>query len=77
MVQSEKLGTSLADSLRAHADFSRTQRTLRAEEMAGKLPVKIVIPLVLFILPAMFIVIIGPGAIQAAKSLMPLLSGKG
>jgi len=76
MVQSEKLGTSLADSLRAHADFSRTQRTLRAEEMAAKLPVKIVIPLVLFILPAMFIVIVGPGAIQMAKSLLPLLLGK-
>jgi tight adherence protein C len=76
MVQSEKLGTSLADSLRAHADFSRMQRTLRAEEMAAKLPVKIVIPLVLFILPAMFIVIVGPGAIVMAKSLLPLLFGK-
>jgi tight adherence protein C len=76
MVQSEKLGTSLADSLRAHADFSRVQRTLRAEEMAAKLPVKIVIPLVLFILPAMFIVIVGPGAIVMAKTLLPLLFGK-
>ncbi len=76
MIQSEKLGTSLAQSLRAHADFSRQQRTLRAEEMAAKLPVKIVIPLVFFILPAMFIVIIGPGAITMAKTLLPLLYGK-
>jgi tight adherence protein C len=76
MIQSEKLGTSLAQSLRAHAEFTRTQRTLRAEEMAQKLPVKIVVPLVFFILPAMFIVIIGPGAIQMAKTLIPLLYGK-
>jgi tight adherence protein C len=73
MVQSEKLGTSLAQSLRAHADFTRVQRTLRSEEMAQKLPVKIVVPLVFFILPAMFIVIVGPGAIQMGKTLIPLL----
>ena len=76
MIQSERLGTSLAQSLRAHADFTRVQRTLRAEEMAQKLPVKIVVPLVFFILPAMFIVIIGPGAIQMGKTLIPLLYGK-
>jgi tight adherence protein C len=73
MVQSEKLGTSLAQSLRAHGDFTRMQRTLRAEEMAAKLPVKIVVPLIFFILPAMFIVIIGPGAIHMAKTLIPLM----
>jgi tight adherence protein C len=76
MIQSEKLGTSLAQSLRAHADFTRVQRTLRCEEMAQKLPVKIVVPLVFFILPAMFIVIIGPGAIEMGKTLIPLLNGK-
>jgi tight adherence protein C len=76
MIQSEKLGTSLAQSLRAHADFSRVQRTLRSEEMAQKLPVKIVVPLVFFILPAMFIVIVGPGAIQMGKTLIPILYGK-
>lgn len=75
MIQSEKLGTSLAQSLRAHADFTRVQRTLRAEEMAQKLPVKIVVPLVFFILPAMFIVIIGPGAIHMGRTLIPLLYG--
>ena len=76
MVQSEKLGTSLAQSLRAHAEFTRVQRTLRCEEMAHKLPVKIVIPLVFFILPAMFIVIVGPGVIEMGKTLIPLLYGK-
>jgi tight adherence protein C len=73
MVQSERLGTSLTQSLRAHADFTRVQRTLRSEEMAQKLPVKIVVPLVFFILPAMFIVIVGPGAIHMAKTLIPIL----
>ncbi len=76
MVQSEKLGTSLTQSLRSHADFSRMQRTLGAEEMAAKLPVKIVIPLIFFILPAMFIVIVGPGVIQMARTLIPLLFGQ-
>jgi tight adherence protein C len=73
MVQSERLGTSLAHSLRTHGDFTRMQRTLNAEEMAAKLPVKIVVPLIFFILPAMFIVIVGPGIIHMAKSLLPLL----
>ncbi len=75
MIQSEKLGTSIAQSLRVHADFTRTQRALKAEENAAKLPVKILIPLLFFIFPAMFIVIIGPGAINIMKNLFPALGG--
>jgi tight adherence protein C len=75
MIQSERLGTSIAQSLRTHADFVRVQRTLRAEERAAKLPVKILFPMMFFIFPAMFIVIIGPGIIKIAKELLPTLYG--
>ena len=73
MIQSDKLGTSIAQALRVQADYSRVQRTLRAEEIAGKLPVKILIPMLFFIFPAMFVVIIGPGVITVAKNLLPIL----
>jgi len=76
MVQSEKLGTSIADALRVHGDFLRIQRTQKAEEAAGKLPVKILFPLIFFIFPAMFVVIVGPGAIQIVRNLLPAMGGK-
>ncbi len=76
MNQSEKMGTSIAKSLRSHADFTRVQRTLRVEEAAAKLPVKIMFPLICFIFPAMFIVIIGPGVIGIINHLFPVLAGK-
>jgi tight adherence protein C len=77
IIQSDKLGASIVQALRVHADFTRAQRTLRAEEQAAKLPVKILMPLVFFIFPCMFIVIIGPGIIQIAKHLLPILHGGG
>jgi len=67
MVQSQKLGASIGEALRHHAEFVRTQRLLRAEERAAKLPVKIIFPLIFFILPAILIVVAGPGLIQMAR----------
>ena len=64
LVQTDKFGTSLADALRVYSDSYRTQRYQRAEEMAAKLPVKMVIPLVLCIFPSLFLVILGPAAIN-------------
>jgi len=75
MNQSDKMGASIAQSLRVHADFVRTQRTLRAEEKAAKLPVKIMIPMVFFIFPALFIVILGPAVIRIAEQLFPAMIG--
>ncbi len=68
MVQSDRMGASIATSLRTHAAFVRIQRGQKAEEMAAKLPVKILFPMLFFIFPAIFIVILGPAAIQMSRS---------
>ncbi len=67
LIQTEKLGTSLAQTLRVHSDSLRTKRRQMAEEAAAKISVKLVLPLALFILPAIFVVILGPGIIQILK----------
>jgi tight adherence protein C len=68
MIQSDKMGTGIAQALRTHASFLRTQRGLKAEEKAAKLPVKILFPMMFFIFPAIFVVVLGPAAIQMSKS---------
>jgi tight adherence protein C len=60
LVQTDKFGTSLATALRTHADTSRSKRRQNAEERAGKLGVKLVFPLVLFLFPSLYIIILGP-----------------
>ncbi len=60
LVQTDKFGTSLSQALRTHADTSRTKRRQHAEERAAKLGVKLVFPLVLFLFPPLYIVILGP-----------------
>jgi tight adherence protein C len=64
LVQTDKFGTSMAQALRTHADTSRTKRRQEAEERAGKIGVKLVFPLVLFLFPALYIVILGPAVIK-------------
>ncbi len=64
VIQAEHTGVSLGRVIRVQAEQLRTRRRQRAEQQAQKAPVKMVIPLVLFIFPAMFIVILGPAAIQ-------------
>jgi tight adherence protein C len=68
MIQSDRMGASIVQALRTHASFLRVQRSQRAEERAAKLPVKILFPLLLFIFPAIFVVVMGPAAIQISKS---------
>jgi tight adherence protein C len=67
MVQSEKMGTSISQAMRTHASFLRTQRAHRAEEKAAKLPVKILFPMLLFIFPSIFIIVMGPALLQVNK----------
>ncbi len=67
LLQSERLGTPIARSLRLHADQLRTKRRQRAEEASAKAPIKMLIPMVLFVLPALFIVVLGPAIIVLSR----------
>jgi len=69
LIQSEQLGAQIAPALHASSDALRTRRRLRAEEAAQKTTIKILFPLVLFVLPAMIMVIIGPAIIQIIHTL--------
>lgn len=69
LVQADKFGSSLAESLRVHSEMMRSQRSQRAEELAAKIPVKVTLPLVLFIFPTLFLVILGPAVIQTLKAI--------
>jgi tight adherence protein C len=70
-----RLGGSLVDVIRIQAAAMRLKRRQRAEEKAMKTPVKIMIPLVLFIFPSMFVVILGPAAVQMAEN-MNVINGQ-
>ncbi len=67
LIQADKYGTGVANALRIHAEEMRQKRYSRLEELAAKLPVKLTVPLILFIFPAFFVVIAGPAAIQVLR----------
>ncbi|HEU5310290.1 MAG TPA: type II secretion system F family protein [Candidatus Eisenbacteria bacterium] len=69
LIQADKLGTSIAQSLRAHAESMRTKRRQRAEQQARKAGIKLAFPLVFLIFPALLIVILGPAAIQLMEAI--------
>jgi len=70
LIQSDRLGTSIAQALKVYSDVLRTKRRQRAEQLAAQAGVKMSIPLVLFILPATFIIILGPAAIGLIGTFM-------
>lgn len=69
LTQTERLGTPIARSLGTFADGLRTKRMLMAEEQAAKTTVKLIFPLAIFIFPALFVVLLGPGILAAIKAL--------
>jgi tight adherence protein C len=69
LIQSEQLGAQIAPALRSSSDALRTRRRLRAEEAAQKATIKILFPLVLFILPSMLMVIMGPAVLQIVNTM--------
>ncbi|WP_193370763.1 type II secretion system F family protein [Pelagibius marinus] len=75
LIQSDELGTSISQALSVHADEMRNKRMMRAEELAHKLPVKLTIPLIVFILPCMVTVILLPGIIGIVRVVLPALHG--
>jgi tight adherence protein C len=76
LIQTDKFGTSVGQALRTFSDSLRTKRRQRAEEQAAKLAIKMVVPMVLFIFPGVFIVILGPAFIAIVRDLLPTLAGQ-
>ena len=70
MIQTEKYGTPLASALRVLSAEFRNERMMRAEEKAARLPAIMTVPLILFILPTLFVVILGPAACKISDNLM-------
>lgn len=77
LTQTDRFGTSIADALRSHSVFMRRRRRLEAEERAGKIGVKLVFPIFLFLLPAMLVISAGPGLLQVFKALFPIMRNYG
>jgi len=73
LIQTDRFGTSMADSLRTHSEFMRIRRRQKAEERANKVGVKLVFPIFFCILPAMLLVVAGPGLLQIMKELFPMM----
>lgn len=74
LIQADRFGTGVAQSLRAHADFMRVQARQIAEEKAAKLGVKLVFPIFFCILPSLFIVTVGPVAVKIVRELIPMMT---
>src|SRR6185312_1990880 len=74
LIQTDRFGTSIADSLRTHSDFMRTRRRQEAEERANNVGVKLVFPIFFLILPSMLVVAAGPGILQIFKQLIPMMN---
>jgi tight adherence protein C len=75
LIQADKFGSSIAQALRVQSDSMRTRRRQLAEEKAAKTAVKLIFPLVLFIFPAIFVVLVGPAAITMVNEMFPAMQG--
>ena len=73
LIQADRFGTGVAQSLRAHSDFMRVQARQVAEEKAAKLGVKLIFPIFFCILPSLFVVTVGPVAMKIVRELVPMM----
>jgi tight adherence protein C len=76
LIQADKFGSSVAQALRVQSDSMRTRRRQLAEEKAAKTAVKLIFPLVIFIFPAIFVVLVGPAAITIVNEMFPMMNGR-
>lgn len=76
LIQADRFGTSIAQALRVQSDAMRTRRRQLAEEKAAKTAVKLIFPLVIFIFPAIFVVLVGPAAITIVNQMFPMMQGQ-
>jgi len=74
LIQADRFGTSMAESLKVHSESLRTKRRLVAEEAAAKLPVKILLPLIFCVFPSLLTVLMGPAVINIFQTLLPQMS---
>lgn len=74
LIQADRFGTSVADALRVHADSLRVKRRQRAEEMAAKIAVKLLFPLIFFIFPSLMVVLLGSPAISFYRMMGPFMN---
>ncbi|HZZ28063.1 MAG TPA: type II secretion system F family protein [Pirellulales bacterium] len=75
LIQADKFGSSVAQALRVQSDSMRTRRRQLAEEKAAKTAVKLIFPLVIFIFPGIFVVLVGPAAITMVREMFPVMQG--
>jgi len=75
LIQADKFGSSIAQALRVQSDSMRTRRRQLAEEKAAKTAVKLIFPLVMFIFPGIFVVLVGPAAITMVREMFPMMGG--
>jgi tight adherence protein C len=75
LIQADKFGSSVAQALRVQSDAMRVKRQQIAEEKAAKTAVKLIFPLVVFIFPGVFVVLVGPAAIQMVREMFPAMQG--
>jgi tight adherence protein C len=76
MIQVDKFGTSVGKALRVQSEAMRTRRRQIAEEKASKTAVKLIFPLVLFIFPGIFVVLVGPAALTMINEMLPMMAGQ-
>ena len=74
LIQADRFGTGVGQSLRAHADYMRVQARQNAEEKAAKLGVKLIFPIFFCIMPSLFVVTVGPMVIKIMRELIPMMN---